>query len=57
VAIALKQMVNEISRPRHQLDRENKIRILGELDKTDVFALCRVSDIVANELGVSRASV
>jgi predicted transcriptional regulator YheO len=57
VAIALKQVVNEIGRPLHQLDRENKIRILGELDKAGVFALRRASDIVANELGVSRASV
>jgi predicted transcriptional regulator YheO len=57
VAIALKQVVNEIGLPLHQLDRENKIRILGELDRAGVFALRRASDIVANELGVSRASV
>jgi predicted transcriptional regulator YheO len=56
-AIALKQAVQEIGRPLHQLDREDKIRVIGELDKAGVFALRRAVDIVAGELGVSRASV
>lgn len=57
VAIALKQVVSEIGRPLHQLDRDDKIRVASELDKAGVFALRRAADIVAGELGVSRASV
>jgi predicted transcriptional regulator YheO len=57
VAIALKELVSEIGRPLHQLDRDDKIRVIGELDKAGVFSLRRAADIVATELGVSRASV
>jgi predicted transcriptional regulator YheO len=56
-AIALKQVIQEIDRPLHQLDRDDKIQVIGELDKAGVFALRRAADIVASELGVSRASV
>jgi predicted transcriptional regulator YheO len=57
VAIALDGVMREVGRPLHQLGRDDKIRVVRELDKAGVFALRRSADIVAGELGVSRASV
>lgn len=55
--IALKGVLREIGKPLHHLDREDRVHIVRELDKAGVFNLRGSAETVAQELGVSRASV
>jgi predicted transcriptional regulator YheO len=57
VAIALQDVLREVGKPLHHLDRDDKIRIVRELDRTGAFTIRGTAEIVAEELGVSRASV
>lgn len=55
--IALRDVIRQVGKPLHHLDREDKIFIVRELDLAGVFNMRGAVDTVANELGVSRASV
>jgi len=57
VQIAIRNMLPEIGKPLHHLDRDDKVSIVRELDRAGVFNLRGAADAVARELGVSRASV
>jgi predicted transcriptional regulator YheO len=55
--IALRGILSDIGKPVHHLDRDDKIRIVRELDQVGVFNLRGAAETIARELGVSRASI
>jgi predicted transcriptional regulator YheO len=57
IRIALDDVGKRLGRPRHQFGREDRLEVIRELDRSGVFQLRNAAVAVANELGVSRASV
>jgi predicted transcriptional regulator YheO len=57
VAIALRGAMREIGKEPMQLDRRDKVRLIRELNAAGVFEIRRAAEIVARELGISRATV
>ena len=49
--------IDDIRKPLHTLDRDDRIAIIRSLDQAGAFALRRSADVVARELAISRASV
>src|SRR5699024_5774554 len=49
--------IQDIRKPLHALDREDRVAIIRTLDRAGAFAMRRSADVVAREMAISRASV
>ncbi len=57
VDVALTGVVRETGKPVERMDRQDKVRVVWELDRLGVFNLRGAVEKTASTLGVSRASV
>jgi predicted transcriptional regulator YheO len=57
VSVALRQALLDVGKEKYQLDKHDKLLVIDRLRDAGVFELRRASELVAEELGVSRASV
>lgn len=57
VTVALNQVLADLQKEKHQLERDDKVLVIARLREAGVFSLRRSTDLVAAELGISRASV
>lgn len=57
VTVALNQALTDLQKEKHQLEKDDKVLVIARLRDAGVFSLRRSSELVAAELGISRASV
>jgi predicted transcriptional regulator YheO len=57
VTVALNQILGDMRMEKHQLEKEDKLALISRLQDAGIFGLRRASELVASELGISRASV
>lgn len=57
VLIALRDVISELGKLPHQLDRQDKIHLIQKLDQAGVFNFKQAVDLIGQELGVSRSSM
>ncbi len=54
---AIHQSVERIGKPVSMMDKNDKIRVVGDLDKQGIFLIRGAASCVAGELGVSRPTI
>jgi predicted transcriptional regulator YheO len=57
IAEMIGETVRALRKPLHAFDRDDRVALVRALDEAGIFAIRRAADIVARELGISRASV
>ena len=57
VYIALRDAVDALGKPIHQLERQDKVMLIEKLEQASVFSFRQAVDIVAQEIGASRSSI